>query len=139
MRESALPTPEYGLRTVPAPPLGGRRVAIALASLAGVGALLAVLALQSRAWPWVALYLALVGSAAATWRARRWARPAAVALAVIGMVQPAVGLTLGAGDVVPTLVFGVSLVTLAASALTLLTRPARTWFAAEAARRSLVD
>lgn len=139
MSVPALPTPELGMSTVPAPHPGARRVAVALTLLAGMGVVLGLLTLQARAWPWVALYVALVATAVSTWRARRWARPATVALAVVGMVQPALGLVLGAGDVVPTLVFGVALVTLAGAALTLLTRPARTWFAAEAARRSLVD
>jgi hypothetical protein len=134
-----LPTPELGMSAVPAPHPGARRVMVALGVLGGIGAVLALLTLQARAWPWVAIYVALAASAWATWRARRWARPVTVALGVVGMVQPALGLTLGAGDPLPTLVFGVALLALAGGACTLLTRPARTWFAAEAARRSLVD
>lgn len=139
MSVPVLPTPELGINTVPPPHPGTRRVAIALAVLGTLGTVLGVLTLQARAWPWVAIYGALAACAWCTWRAQRWARPLTVALAVVGMVQPAFGFAAGAGDAIPTLVFGTALVAFGASAVTLLTRPARHWFAAEAARRSLGD
>lgn len=137
MRVPALPTPELGIPTAPAPHPGTRRVAAALAILGLAGASLAVVMLQERAWVWVALYATLAGTAWATWRACRWARPVAIALAVVGTVPPGFGIALGAGDATPLLVFGAAIAALVLPAATLLTRPARTWFATACARRTL--
>ncbi|MCU0626130.1 MAG: hypothetical protein MUF21_06525 [Gemmatimonadaceae bacterium] len=139
MSAPVLPTPELALQSVPAPHPGTRRVGVALTALAIVGTVLAIVTAQQHSWLWVVVYAGIAVTAWNTWRARRWARPAVVALALLGTVPLAAGLVVGDREPLPMFVFGGAIVLLVTSAATLLTHPARTWFAGAAARRTLGD